>query len=68
MFRKLARHQLVVDLGFAAVFTLVLVGSSEAHNGVVAAVVLFVGSVLALLLVRRQDFVASGPEAGAAAG
>jgi predicted MFS family arabinose efflux permease len=38
-------------------------------NGIlfVAAFVLFAGAILAFLLVRRQDFVASGPEAAAAA-
>jgi hypothetical protein len=39
-------------------------------NGIlfVAAFVLFAGAILAFLLVRRQDFVASGPEAAGAAG
>ena len=32
---------------------------------VVSAIVLFVGAILAFLLVRQQDFVASGPEAAA---
>jgi predicted MFS family arabinose efflux permease len=35
---------------------------------VVSAIVLFVGAILAFLLVRQQDFVASAPEAAAAAG
>jgi EmrB/QacA subfamily drug resistance transporter len=34
----------------------------------VAAFLLFAGAILAFLLVRRQDFVASGPQAGADAG
>ena len=35
---------------------------------VVSAIVLFVGAILAFLLVRQQDFVASGPEAAADGG
>jgi MFS family permease len=39
-------------------------------NGIlfVAAFVLFAGAILAFFLIRRQDFVASGPEAAGAAG
>ena len=35
---------------------------------VVSAIVVFVGAILAFLLVRQKDFVASGPEAAAGGG
>ena len=51
MFRTLARYQVAIDVGFAAVFTAVLFPSAVAHNGVLAVVVLL-GYGVALALRR----------------
>ncbi|OZC88104.1 two-component sensor histidine kinase [Rhodococcus sp. 06-418-1B] len=51
MFRTLARYQVAIDVGFAAVFTAVLFPSAAAHNGALAVVVLL-GYGVALALRR----------------